>query len=52
MKKSSNKEIEALEKRIKDLQYAGGHKQEKTDYLEKMAEIAKTEKDIIRPKKE
>lgn len=46
MKKSNNKEVEALEKRIKDLERAVGRNRGNADHLERMIALAKTERDI------
>lgn len=46
MKDSSNKKMQELEARNKELEAALGRKQIQLDYLEKMVELAKSELDI------
>lgn len=46
MKDSSNKKMQELEARNKELEAALGRKQIQLDYLEKMIELAKSELDI------
>lgn len=46
MKDSSEKKVQELEQRIKDLESAVGRKQIMIDYLEQMIEVAKEELDI------
>lgn len=46
MKESSNKKMQELEAKNKELEAALGRKQIQLDYLEKMIELAKTELDI------
>lgn len=46
MKKSNNKEVEALEKRIKDLEHAVGRNQGNSDHLERMMALAKSEREL------